>query len=198
MGEWLRESFPRPPDVVVNLTPNSLGGILAYATGAREIRGMAAYRTWELGTRPDWASYALVVSRARQANPFNLVDLFLREGGLTPDGRGLELAVPPEAEAEVKEFWQGLQVPPGTKLVGLFPGASKPERCWPTDRFVRTDADFWEEVRVLRCLEEEVLGFCRTWREVVEKRLRSLNTGYFLRMSYCPPREESRFIDVNK
>jgi hypothetical protein len=108
------------------------------------------------------------------------------------------LAVPPEAEAEVKEFWQGLQVPPGTKLVGLFPGASKPERCWPTDRFVRTDADFWEEVRALRCLEEEVLGFCRTWWGVVEKRLRSLNTGYFLRMSYCPPREESRFIDVNK
>ena len=138
MGEWLRESFPRPPDVVVNLTPNSLGGILAYATGAREIRGMAAYRTWELGNRPDWASYALVVSRARQTNPFNLVDLFLREGGLTPDGRGLELAVPPEAKAEVKEFWQGLQVPPGTKLVGLFPGASKPERCWPTDRFLRT------------------------------------------------------------
>ena len=100
LGEWLRESFPQPPDLVVNLTPNGLGGTLAYATGAREIRGMAAYRTWELGNRPDWASYALVVSRARQTNPFNLVDLFLREGGLTPDGRGLELAVPPEAKAE--------------------------------------------------------------------------------------------------
>ena len=65
---------------------------------------------------------------------------------------------------------------------------------WPQE----ADADFWEEIRALRCLEEEIRGFCRTWREVVEKRLRSLNTGYFLRMSYCPPREESRFIDVNK
>jgi len=65
---------------------------------------------------------------------------------------------------------------------------------WPQE----ADADFWEKVRALRDLEEEVLGFCRTWREVVENRLKSLNTGHFLRMSYCPPPEESRFIDVNK
>jgi hypothetical protein len=32
----------------------------------------------------------------------------------------------------------------------------------------------------------------------VEKRLRSLNTGHFLRMNYCPPAGEARFIDVNK
>jgi ADP-heptose:LPS heptosyltransferase len=138
LGEWLRESFPRPPDLVVNLTPNSLGSILAYATGAKEIRGMAAYPTWDLGTRPDWASYTLVVSRARQANPFNLVDLFLREGGLAPDGRGLEVAVPPTAEGEAEEFLRGLHLPADTKLVGLFPGASRPERQWPPEQFART------------------------------------------------------------
>jgi hypothetical protein len=65
---------------------------------------------------------------------------------------------------------------------------------WPQE----ADAGFWEEVRTLRSLEKEILGFCRTWREVVEKRLKSLNTGHFLRMSYCPPVEEARFIDVNK
>jgi 2,4-dienoyl-CoA reductase-like NADH-dependent reductase (Old Yellow Enzyme family) len=65
---------------------------------------------------------------------------------------------------------------------------------WPE----KADPDFWEKVRALRDLEEEVLAFCSTWREVVEKRLRSLNTGHFLRMSYCPPAEEARFIDVNK
>ena len=138
LGEWLQDSFPRPPDLVVNLTPNGLGSILAYATGAEEILGMAAYRTWELVFRPDWASYALVVSRARQANPFNLVDLFLREGGLSPDGRGLEVAVPPAAEKEAEEFLQGLNLPAGTALVGLFPGASQPKRRWPPDQFART------------------------------------------------------------
>jgi len=65
---------------------------------------------------------------------------------------------------------------------------------WPRE----ADADFWKEVHSLRELEKEVLEFCRTWRAVVDKRLRSLNTGHFLRMSYCPPMGEARFIDVNK
>ena len=65
---------------------------------------------------------------------------------------------------------------------------------WPKE----ADPDFWERVQALRDLEEEILTFCRTWREVVAKRLKSLNTGHFLRMSYCPPVEGSRFIDVNK
>jgi ADP-heptose:LPS heptosyltransferase len=138
LENWLRESFPRPPDLVINLTPNALGGVLALATGGQETRGMAAYRSWEFGTRPDWASYALVVSRARQANPFNLVDLFLREGGLAPDGRGVEVAVPPAAKAEAGAFCENLMLSADTKLVGLFPGASQPERCWPTERFAKT------------------------------------------------------------
>jgi hypothetical protein len=65
---------------------------------------------------------------------------------------------------------------------------------WPKE----TDADFQEKVQVLRELEKEVLEFCRTWREVVEKRLKSLNTGHFLRISYCPPLGAARFIDVSK
>ena len=65
---------------------------------------------------------------------------------------------------------------------------------WPKE----ADPDFWEKVQILRSLEEEVLAFCRTWREVVDKRLKALNVGHFLRMSYCPPVEESRFIDISK
>jgi hypothetical protein len=65
---------------------------------------------------------------------------------------------------------------------------------WPE----KADPEFWKQVRALRDLEEEVMAFCRTWREVVAKRLRSLNTGHFLRMNYCPPTAEARFIDVNK
>jgi hypothetical protein len=65
---------------------------------------------------------------------------------------------------------------------------------WPEE----ADPNFQEKVQALRSLEEEVLAFCRTWREVVEERLKVLNIGHFLKLSYCPPMEESRFIDVNK
>ena len=65
---------------------------------------------------------------------------------------------------------------------------------WPEE----ADPNFWEQVQALRSLEEELLGFCRSWRGVVEERLKALNVGHFLRMSYCPPVEGSRFIDVSK
>ncbi len=65
---------------------------------------------------------------------------------------------------------------------------------WPEE----ADPTFQEKVQALRALEEEVLTFCRTWREVVEERLKVLNIGHFLKLSYCPPLEESRFIDVSK
>jgi ADP-heptose:LPS heptosyltransferase len=141
LGEWLTQNFPRPPDLVLNLTPNRLGGILAYATGAEEIRGTAVTRTWEMHTSPAWASYALIVSRARQANPFNLVDLFLRESGLSPDGQGLELAIPPEAEAEAAQFLSRLDLPAAAALVGLLPGASQPERRWPPEQLARAASE---------------------------------------------------------
>lgn len=66
--------------------------------------------------------------------------------------------------------------------------------AWPEE----ADPDFWEKVQALRALEEELLEFCRSWRGVVEERLKALNVGHFLRMSYSPPVEESRFIDVSK
>jgi len=140
LAKWLTGNFPQPPDLVVNLTPNRLGSILAFTTGAPEIRGMAVDRSWGLGTRPAWASYALIVSRARLANPFNLVDLFLREAGLTPDGQGLEVAVPPEAAREAEKVLTDLKLTPDTALVGLLPGASKPERCWPPAHFAQVAA----------------------------------------------------------
>lgn len=65
---------------------------------------------------------------------------------------------------------------------------------WPEE----ADPIFWEQVQALRALEEELLGFCRSWRGVVEERLKALNVGHFLRMTYCPPAEGSRFIDVSK
>jgi hypothetical protein len=65
---------------------------------------------------------------------------------------------------------------------------------WPEE----AAPEFWEQIQALRSLEEEVAAFCRTWREVVAKRLRALHRGRFLRLSYGQPLEDSRFIDVSK
>ncbi len=137
LSEWLAKHLTPPPDLVINLTPNILAAILSFATGGREMRGLAVDRGREIHTAPAWMSYAFMVSKARQANPFNLVDLFLRGADLTPDGAGLELRIPPEAQSQADEALAALSLPEGTALVGMLPGASSPVRRWPPEKFAQ-------------------------------------------------------------
>jgi hypothetical protein len=65
---------------------------------------------------------------------------------------------------------------------------------WPEE----IDPDIREKIQALRGLEDEVAAFCRSWREVVGKRLRALHNGHFLRLSYGQTAAPSRFIDVSK
>ena len=135
---WFAEHLSPPPDVVVNLTPNLLGAILSSAIGGRKLFGFAADTLRGGFTFPAWASYGLVVSKARQANPFNLVDMFVRGAGLTPDGAGLHVVIPRKIQSETDAAIQALALAPGTSLVGILPGASQPERQWPPENFART------------------------------------------------------------
>lgn len=135
---WFEENLSRRPDMVVNLTPTILGGILACAARGRELRGFAVDKARGGFTSSPWAGYGLVVSKARQANPFNLADIFVREAGLKPDGRGLEVNISPAAQAEADGAIQALGLTPGRALVGLLPGASQPQRRWPAANFAHT------------------------------------------------------------
>ncbi len=137
LSAWFEEHLSRSPDLAINLTPNLLGAIFSLAVGGREVRGLAVDRAREIYTSPAWAGYALVVSMARVANPFNIMDLFMRGAGLAPDGSGLQVQIPAEAQAEADAAIKALALAPGTALVGLCPGASAPARQWPPAGFAR-------------------------------------------------------------
>lgn len=128
LADWARHHFRPRPELTVNLTPTLTAGLLARLSGAAATHGLWVSEGRELATWPSWASYSLVVSKARQANPFNVVDLFVLSAGLRPDGAGLAVQVPP-----------GPAFPRagGTFQVGLCPGASRPERQWPPENFAR-------------------------------------------------------------
>lgn len=129
LADWVREHLGPSPELIVNLTPTLMAGLLARLGGANQIQGLWLSADRELATSPPWASYSLVASKARQANPFNVVDLFVRTAGLLPDGLGLALKVPGQPVSSR---------PGGTFRVGLCPGASRPERQWPPENFART------------------------------------------------------------
>ncbi len=140
LADWFAANFSPPPELVINLTPNLLGGILTFATQGHELRGLAVNQERSLYTNPAWMSYSFVVSRARLANPFNLVDLFTLGAGLTPDGLGLHLNIPSQAQSQADDVLAALNLPGDTTLIGLLPGASQRQRCWPTANFAQTAA----------------------------------------------------------
>ena len=135
--DWLRTNIDSPPDLVVNLTPDFLGALLSYLSRGRQVRGFTLNPARFFYTQPAWMSYLMIVSRARRANPFNLVDIFLKSAGLEPEGAGLAVQIPAEAQSQAADFLEGLPLAPGTSLVGMVPGASQPQRCWPPERYVQ-------------------------------------------------------------
>ena len=98
LGDWLTANLEPRPDLVINLTPNLLGAILSFLSGAAEMRGFTLTGARYFRTQPAWMSYLMVISRARRANPFNLVDIFLKAAGLEPEGVGLTVEISPEAQ----------------------------------------------------------------------------------------------------
>lgn len=162
LKNWFDEHLSPRPDLVINLTPTLMGAILAFAAKGKELRGLAVDETRGGYTRPSWASYALAVSKARHANPFNLVDLFTNGAGLTPDGGGLRIKIAAKAQMTAKAIIKNLSLPQGTALVGLLPGASQPERQWPTEQFAQA-ARLLRQARachffILGNSQEEALG----------------------------------------
>lgn len=137
LADWLTAHLEPRPDLLINLTPTILGAILSFLCGAPEVRGFTLHSARHFLTEPAWMSYLMVVSRARRANPYNLVDIFLKGTGLEPDGAGLELKIPPDAQEQAGVFLSGLSIPPGAALVGLLPGASQPQRCWPPEKYAQ-------------------------------------------------------------
>jgi hypothetical protein len=66
--------------------------------------------------------------------------------------------------------------------------------AWPEE----ADPNFQEKVQTLRALEEKVLAFCRTWRDIVQERLNIFSTSHHLMKKYNPSLPSSQFINLKK
>jgi ADP-heptose:LPS heptosyltransferase len=137
LDQWLADQVQPRPDLVVNLTPTIMGAILSYLSRGREVRGFTLTGERYFITQPSWMSYLMVVSKVRRTNAFNLVDIFRKGAGLKPDGAGPAVQIPPGARDEAAAMLAGLSLASETALVGLLPGASQPQRCWPPEKYAQ-------------------------------------------------------------
>ncbi len=147
LARWLKEAIKPRPQLAINLTPTLLAGLLARLSGAPHIRGLTVSRRREVVTWPAWASYALVASKVRQTNPFNVTDLFAKVAGLAPQGGGPAAMLPPEPQDVIARRQARLGLPAHTLLIGLLPGASQPERQWPPLHFAQVATRLAQELR---------------------------------------------------
>lgn|GEM_PF-231398 len=135
-----------PPDLVINVTPNKLGAMLAYVVGGRERRGFVLTGRRQFACQPHWMAYMMVISKHRYGNPFNVVDQFTRGAGFALTGEGVALQVPPAAQEDMDRRLAALGVDPGACLIGLQPGASAPVRQWPVERLAATARQLHREL----------------------------------------------------
>lgn len=136
---FVREVGTQPFDLSINLAQTYLSGLLMALIPATERRGAVVRpnRTHAPLGAP-W-QYLWASATARALACFNLVDLFAWTAGVPRDEEGLELAVPPEAEARAAAWLagQGIAERP---LIAIQLGASEEAKRWPAECFAATAA----------------------------------------------------------
>jgi heptosyltransferase-2 len=63
--------------------------------------------------------------------------------GITNDGKGLELFLPPQTDNEIRKHLASL--PAGRRVIGMAPSAMHRNKMWPADRFAETAASIADE-----------------------------------------------------
>jgi ADP-heptose:LPS heptosyltransferase len=125
-------------DLVINLTFSHMSAFLVSLMNRDKSAGLIAGTKGERLISSPWGVYLFATQEGnnRLMNRINLVDLFTGLGGVTPDGKPVELFATEKGEAFADAFLRekGLS---GERLIGLQMGASDPIRCWPPESFAR-------------------------------------------------------------
>lgn len=118
-------------DLVINLSHSKLSAMMAYVMEPGEVRGfMATPRGTRLIHDP-WLVYFSSFLAFRKYNRFNLVDMYMRGGGVEQNtGAGLRLNVDSEAVNAVNNKLLRMGIQPGETIIGIQAGASREDRRW--------------------------------------------------------------------
>jgi ADP-heptose:LPS heptosyltransferase len=117
----------REPDLAVCLHASFRTALIALASGA-------PWRSVRNHSGPDWFCN---LPAAEPKEPKSIIQRdfdALRALGLRPSDERPRMAIPPKALADAAGRWKALRLKPRTVL--LFPGAGKPEKRWPLEKFL--------------------------------------------------------------
>ncbi len=122
-------------DLVINFTHSVSSAVLISLLRTKEVRGLSIDKEGFTIKRHPWIRYFFNVIPGRDYNPFHLCDIYLKAGGVTPEGQGLHLEIPLDSEQGVDGILTEGGVDSSDILVGLQIGASAEDKRWPVACF---------------------------------------------------------------
>ena len=124
-------------DLLVNLTHNWGSSYLSGRVRARQKRGRIFSDKDEIVVSGKWGKYLFAMTRNQKDNLLNLVDIYMGMAGVKNRPAGQFLPTDPALDQKCASQLSDLGVQGGKLSVGFQLGASKPNRAWPLENFIR-------------------------------------------------------------
>lgn len=123
-------------DLIVNLTCDRMSAYIVSALKATTVSGINAAANGQRVISGMWAThlFSVLLGENRRLNRINLVDIFSRMGGITPDGQPVALHETTAGKHFAGRFIENEGLA-GEVLIGIQLGASETVRCWPVESF---------------------------------------------------------------
>jgi ADP-heptose:LPS heptosyltransferase len=137
-------------NLVINVTHSKSSAVLCSMLSADQIHGIHqdSYGNRKLGH--NWSKYFFTVTANRDVNDFNLVDIYRQTGDLSAS-EGSQLSINTNksgadwAEECLRNFSKKKGMPEATRFVMLQLSASKTNRRWPIENFVKSANRIYQE-----------------------------------------------------
>lgn len=143
LGELRKQSF----DLVINVTHSAYSALLTGLIEGRRVIGLVGDGRGRLYNDNKWARYYLISQSCRESNRFNLVDVHRMMGGVSgqfPVG----LNVPAISRLKANEILTS-SIKSGSRIIGIVPGASTPEKTLPAEIFAESIKLIHKEIPVI-------------------------------------------------
>ena len=122
-------------DLAMNLTHSRISALMFSLVKAKEKRGFTVDSEGHRVIRHPWLRYFFNVVPNREYNPFHIVDMYLKSGGVRPERKGLIFKMSGEDEKKSGDFLKERNVSDNELLIGIHLGASKSDKTWPVSSF---------------------------------------------------------------
>lgn len=132
---FIRRMDSREYDLTINITHSPISAILTSFIRTKEIRGFSIDSEGHRVIKHPWMRYFFNVIPNRNYNPFHLVDMYLKIGGVKPEVKELIYHVAKEDEERAALLLEREGAGHGDMLVGFHLGASKSDKTWPVTSY---------------------------------------------------------------